>query len=252
MLRKLILSTFLSLLPLPLLAAGVNYVFNIDNTLSTMALTLNTSTGSSSPSSTALFGDFTLNLGNGTGPGPLLVWNVPAKLQTIFAENLSPVSLTIPGVNLTVNSLQLLDFDQFNNNPGTTLAGGPPTSTGIINTDVQFFVNANGTVSTPLGPAPIGANRTEWSPAINWNIDLTETSPGLLSAHITANGSLDLIAGNPSFGSIGVALDFVGTATHNVSPSPVPLPGAVWLFGSGLLGLLGFLRQPNLQHRRLG
>ena len=38
----------------------------------------------------------------------------------------------------------------------------------------------------------------------------------------------------------GFNVNFDFTALHITSVSPIPLPAATWLFGSGLLGLLGF------------
>jgi hypothetical protein len=37
-----------------------------------------------------------------------------------------------------------------------------------------------------------------------------------------------------------------GTELINYSPSTVPLPAAVWLFGSGLIGLIGIARRKKL------
>lgn len=46
-----------------------------------------------------------------------------------------------------------------------------------------------------------------------------------------------------NYGGIGISLSevmFLG------SPAPIPVPGAAWLFGSGLLGVLGFKRRSNI------
>lgn len=45
------------------------------------------------------------------------------------------------------------------------------------------------------------------------------------------------IFGDGGLGTPGTA----GSYIHEVTPSPVPLPGAAWLMGSGLLGLIGFI-----------
>ena len=45
-----------------------------------------------------------------------------------------------------------------------------------------------------------------------------------------------------SSSSFDYQLSFNGTVA---APSPIPLPAAVWLFGSGVLGLLGFARRRN-------
>ena len=33
------------------------------------------------------------------------------------------------------------------------------------------------------------------------------------------------------------------SSTLSIGPSPIPVPAAIWLFGSGLLGLLGLSRR---------
>ena len=38
-------------------------------------------------------------------------------------------------------------------------------------------------------------------------------------------------------------VDNAGSAFHLVSTSAVPVPAAVWLFGSGLIGLIGVARR---------
>jgi hypothetical protein len=59
-------------------------------------------------------------------------------------------------------------------------------------------------------------------------------------------------AGSPSnFGGIHYAVHFVGNVTagpaaaaaSNWGPAPVPIPAAAWLFGSGLIGLVGVARR---------
>ncbi len=45
------------------------------------------------------------------------------------------------------------------------------------------------------------------------------------------------------------SVDFLATTTHlhfdNISVSQVPVPAAVWLFGSGLMGLLGMKKKAS-------
>lgn len=51
-----------------------------------------------------------------------------------------------------------------------------------------------------------------------------------------------------NYESARIAVRFAGdTRLHYISfnASPVPVPAAVWLFGSGLIGLLGFARRKN-------
>ena len=53
----------------------------------------------------------------------------------------------------------------------------------------------------------------------------------------------DLITAVFSVGQISGGLDVSEYWGEINNPSPVPVPAAVWLFGSGLLGLLGFIKR---------
>lgn len=64
------------------------------------------------------------------------------------------------------------------------------------------------------------------------------------------NLSIDLVYGLDSFSSenlvdpfIDVALNFDGTISIQYEFTPVPIPAAVWLFGSGLIGIAGLTRR---------
>ncbi len=45
-----------------------------------------------------------------------------------------------------------------------------------------------------------------------------------------------------------IALNYLGSDNHGVMlvRTPVPIPAAVWLFGSGLLGLIGFSKRKKV------
>jgi hypothetical protein len=59
---------------------------------------------------------------------------------------------------------------------------------------------------------------------------------------VTGNGGTGVVQ---SYILGSVALDATGklTFTGNSSTTPVPIPAAVWLFGSGLMGLVGVSRR---------
>lgn len=44
-------------------------------------------------------------------------------------------------------------------------------------------------------------------------------------------------------GQYGIDISMISSSLSAASTSPVPVPGAVWLFGSGLLGLAGVVRR---------
>jgi len=75
------------------------------------------------------------------------------------------------------------------------------------------------------------------------NFDSSGTSMELIANTMTeANYALtdaDLIYGSGDIGTPGMAGSFV--------PSPVPVPAAVWLFGSGLVGLAGIGRRRKIK-----
>jgi hypothetical protein len=69
-----------------------------------------------------------------------------------------------------------------------------------------------------------------------------------MSASAAATGSITLAGGSVTTGSAGAGLSNftigAGTAVGTSTPPPaVPLPPAVWLLGSGLLGLIGTARR---------
>jgi hypothetical protein len=48
-----------------------------------------------------------------------------------------------------------------------------------------------------------------------------------------------------SFGFVATSTNYQGSGVFydNIHFAPVPVPAAVWLFGSGLIGLIGFARK---------
>ncbi len=94
--------------------------------------------------------------------------------------------------------------------------------------------NGNGTYTASysfgFGPAPAVATTTTW--------DITQTGNSIILT--TLDTELDGINGTSFtniFGTVSPVMD--GTA----SVSAVPVPAAVWLFGSGLMGLVGVARK---------
>ena len=62
--------------------------------------------------------------------------------------------------------------------------------------------------------------------------------PVTMSAYITPTGNT--VCERGEFGPAGQRTSTIGT--YLVQTSPVPVPAAVWLFGSGLLGMIGIAR----------
>ena len=105
-----------------------------------------------------------------------------------------------------------------------TVPGGPvPSGTvddvaGTIEVDMSSWFADHGMFDQNLGGTAVGL----------WN---SATGDYQMAWTVALNGP-----GHPALGS------FVTWTVHGVA-SPVPVPAAVWLFGSGLLGLVGVARR---------
>lgn len=102
-------------------------------------------------------------------------------------------------------------------------------STSHTNTDnFNLFTNIPGAAVYWSG------TNNEASPGTSaWYFDYTDGSQGYANKTSLFN-VLAILPGNASF-----VPDFLPAAA-------IPVPGAVWLFGSGLLGLLGFKKRENI------
>lgn len=93
----------------------------------------------------------------------------------------------------------------------------------------------------PIGPAPMATT--------TWNTDVYD-NPACLGSN-TCLISNDTIGGSPMdngpFPSFSANFDITSIHIDKVTTAPpVPVPAAVWLFGSGLLGLVGVARRKKL------
>ena len=89
----------------------------------------------------------------------------------------------------------------------------------------------------PIGPAPIATSTFNTAGQTGFG-----TTLGQLSL-----GSDDGIGGSPMdngpFSGYNANFDLTTVTVTAITPSAVPVPAAVWLFGSGLLGLAGVARR---------
>ena len=99
--------------------------------------------------------------------------------------------------------------------------------------DIDFsgwFVNWNG--------GPIDMSGIAWEGNANGIANVTCGVDCAVGDSFTLTYSATVPASDPGFGGVRYNLNLVGT----VGASAVPVPAAVWLFGSGLVGLAGVAR----------
>lgn len=104
---------------------------------------------------------------------------------------------------------------------------------------LSYVVGLSGPVTTPIDLSDIGVGEefTVVYTLYAYSLD-TSADAGLFRA-------AEVFARDPLGGATGVSFDLAGlTPTNNpsVRPAAVPLPGAAWLFGSGILAVLRFAR----------
>lgn len=78
-----------------------------------------------------------------------------------------------------------------------------------------------------------------------WQLDLTSLTIVDQTASVLTLSGTGILSGN-AFESTVVDWDFSGNVTgssYSMTVTAVPVPAAVWLFGSGLLGLIGVARR---------
>ncbi len=178
------------------------------------------------------------------------------KIIQRLAILILPVAILIPGISNATVALPALDIQNFGTDSGmslsaTTLNIGATafsiatSGTPIDIPDVAFSLSSSGSYDATTG---IGS--------FNGNI----TIGSLLTADFTQLSFYDLTGGDYQFfgdvtytgGSMmgnltGGRIDGVTNANSVVAKlgqiTVVPVPAALWLFGSGLLGLAGIARR---------
>jgi hypothetical protein len=180
----------------------------------------------------------------GTMVGTLLFsWNGAADYVSIVLDGSGLFSILSPLLG---------------NGPTSSLSGVGvlPASNGI-----DFDPSSSATLFLPLGPSLIATKtlnngiETGFPPACDGQPIATQVNaytiigvPAVINTCTTGMVD-DGIGGDPMssvrFGDHNMNLDVMAVHLDSFVPTPVPLPPAIWLFGSGLLGLLSLAR-----HRR--
>jgi hypothetical protein len=203
----------------------------------TLASFLSTYNTGSNTIQWALEGGFYTTTGAGATNGNTAT---QGAAEAIFTSTLAGASTPNGVTGLTNGSLEQL-LNGFANT-----GASPPSGAGGVDSLVSLTANASGTTTaatwTNTDQAKFGifSNGTS-SDAIVGVGPATEALYGVTGNNPTSHiGSAILqsyLFGTASLSAAGV-LTLVGNAT-----STVPLPGAVWLLGSGLFGLLGVSRR---------
>jgi hypothetical protein len=134
---------------------------------------------------------------------------------------------------------------------GGLIAGDTVTVTGIF--DDSALIGGTGTILFGSGSGnslSIDAGNLTFTEANDSTYALTGASLTLASGDLSIfdYAAISGTNGAPAnfdsfFLSFGADIDLVGTWRTTVQMTPVPIPAAVWLFGSGLLGLVGIARR---------
>lgn len=179
--------------------------------------------------------------------------NAGATVYNIAAAKLDNASFNA----LSPNYGYLTSFNSAN--PAPTVNGNVNQISGVGTTIVSKAITINGLGS---GDANVWSSASpayfdsEWGNTFNGNVPISQRNDGLFGATtLVYFHGLDPVLGQDEIGD-PVVLDrwdllpgtFQLTATHlnyTVGSAPVPVPAAVWLFGSALTGLIGFSRRGN-------
>jgi len=169
-------------------------------------------------------GNMLADWGGNTGVPLSTVWDATGMINAITNPYGLQAGDIISGTNLTRGGAFLYD-----------VSSAIPASDGLYNPATSSYLNQ--------GPAPLAVTNLNTT---------TLCTPGTDCIGNALSGGYpftdDGIAGSPMidgpFSGLSVNFDIgSGNSLTVLSVTNVPIPGAVWLFGSGLLGLIGISRR---------
>ena len=196
---------------------SINDFITLGSAATIYDLTLQHQTGTN-----LIVGNMLVDWNNNNGLPLSMVWDATGLFNAIdYGLQAGDV---ISGTNLKRNGVVVAN-----------VGSATPASDGIYNLNTGQFLNQ--------GPAPLAMT--------TWNTT-TLCTPGVdcIGNALSGGGPFidDSISGSPlieiPFPGLNVNFDIgSGNSLTVLSVSSVPVPAAVWLFGSGLIGLLGFARR---------
>ncbi|MGA7799758.1 MAG: flocculation-associated PEP-CTERM protein PepA [Gammaproteobacteria bacterium] len=165
-----------------------------------------------------------------------------------FTETVTGVGSGVAQFSITSGSAQLyasstVNYNFLNN--GTGFTDGTSILTGNFVSGIGTFGPAGFGVSSLTINVPTGGyNSSVYSPGIGGGTALI-TLQGAGSGGSTS--FLNNVTGVGTHTAIAANGDILLASVGNLELAPVPLPAAIWLFGSGLVGLVGVSRRrrPN-------
>jgi hypothetical protein len=219
----------------------------------TLSFDTSTGAGVGTINSWMFFGDVP-----GSGPGT----TVASYPQGITFQTIDTLGTIVGSLLFSWNGLGhsvsiVLDGSGLFSSLSTLIAGGPTTSlsgVGALSATEGTDYNPKAAVTTyPLGPVPIatttlntGAGCDALTLATQVNAYTIVTNFANVST-CTTGMTDDGIGGDPmtstAISGYNQIYDITSIHFESFVQTPVPVPAAVWLFGSGLLGLIGLARR---------
>jgi hypothetical protein len=194
----------------------------------------------------AAFSEFTTNFSFEDGPSHNVTIN---KFNTALGT-LTGVTL-YTNVNLT-GQVQLINFTSINQSFTNARSTGAFLFTGPGGNVIGTATSDTGLINGSAAPPPFTVSKFNGSMTpYSWTTSIGSGSFGLYQGGVGDLATFVAAAGpyqsSASFspGTLGVGGNSLidGTITIHYDYTAVPIPGAVWLLGSGLIGIVGLRRR---------
>ncbi len=173
-------------------------------------------------------------------PGPQPGGEVLPVLDTIGSTEVNVVF----GVIIPI----IIEFDSLGQPEDYLVIRDIVNNTGTPWTSIDFtFVNSTVQTLTPITPKTglvdgiFFDGGPTFVPGVTTSVTFTfDPAFPEVDGVINFEGLIEIAAGGAAFAAAGIE---AGDYSLIVTPSAIPIPAAVWLFGSGLLGLIGVARR---------